>query len=271
MCFMQVMSRHLRKIKLGKLTILIKEEVCYNIPTGRNSMGVFTKQTFVEKLQEQGYEISDYQLKQYDDYLKLLVEWNEKMNLTAITQENEVYEKHFYDSLLPFLHRDFNNLCDVGAGAGFPSIPVKILYPHLEVTILEPLAKRVRFLEHLCEKLQLKDVNCLHVRAEEYVRDHRECFEIVSARAVANLPVLSELCLPLVKENGLFIAMKGLNAAVEIQAAEHAVKTLGAVLEEQKESMLSDGAKRVNVIYRKVRKTPKQYPRNYGQIKKHPL
>ena len=114
-----------------------------------------------KKLQEQGYEISDYQLKQYDDYLKLLVEWNEKMNLTAITQENEVYEKHFYDSLLPFLHRDFNNLCDVGAGAGFPSIPVKILYPHLEVTILEPLAKRVRFLEHLCEKLQLKDVNCL--------------------------------------------------------------------------------------------------------------
>lgn len=152
-------------------------------------------------------------------------------------------KKHFYDSLLPFLHRDFNNLCDVGAGAGFPSIPVKILYPHLEVTILEPLAKRVRFLEHLCEKLQLKDVNCLHVRAEEYARDHRECFEIVSARAVANLPVLSELCLPLVKENGLFIAMKGLNAAVEIQAAEHAVKTLGAILEEQKESMLSDGAK----------------------------
>ena len=234
-------------------------------------MGAFTKETFVQKLEAQGIVLSTKQLQQFETYAKLLAQWNEKINLTAIVEENEVYEKHFYDSVLPFLHMDMQCLCDVGAGAGFPSIPVKILYPQLEVTILEPLAKRIRFLEELCAQLSLTGVHCLHVRAEDHAKEHRECFDVVSARAVAALPVLSELCLPLVKENGLFIAMKGLNAAVEIQAAEHAVKTLGAVLEEQKESMLSDGAKRVNVIYRKVRKTPKQYPRNYGQIKKHPL
>ncbi|MFQ9893524.1 MAG: 16S rRNA (guanine(527)-N(7))-methyltransferase RsmG, partial [Emergencia sp.] len=122
-------------------------------------MGAFTKETFVQKLEAQGIVLSTKQLQQFETYAKLLAQWNEKINLTAIVEENEVYEKHFYDSILPFLHMDMQCLCDVGAGAGFPSIPVKILYPQLEVTILEPLAKRIRFLEELCAQLSLTGVH----------------------------------------------------------------------------------------------------------------
>ncbi len=234
-------------------------------------MGTFTKETFVQKLQEQGITLTGRQQEQFAVYAKMLASWNEKMNLTAIVEEDAVYEKHFYDSLLPFLHTDAASLCDVGAGAGFPSIPVKILYPRLEVTILEPLAKRIRFLEALCHELQLTDVRCLHVRAEEYALKHRECFDIVSARAVAALPMLSELCLPLVKVGGLFIAMKGPGGKEEVQAAKQAVEKLGACLEKQEECQLSDGALRINIYYRKQQPTNKKYPRNFGQIKKHPL
>ena len=234
-------------------------------------MGAFTKETFVQKLEAQGTVLSTKQLQQFETYAKLLAQWNEKINLTAIVEENEVYEKHFYDSILPFLHMDMQCLCDVGAGAGFPSIPVKILYPQLEVTILEPLAKRIRFLEELCAQLSLTGVHCLHVRAEDHAKEHRECFDVVSARAVAALPVLSELCLPLVKVGGRFIAMKGPGANEEIEAAKHAVKVLGAEMEKREESRLSDGAVRINVFYRKQRPTDRRYPRNFGQIKKHPL
>lgn len=234
-------------------------------------MGSFTKTTFLEKLKEQGVVLTQRQQQQFAAYAKLLAQWNEKMNLTAIVEENAVYEKHFYDSVLPFLHTNATSLCDVGAGAGFPSIPVKILYPDLEITILEPLAKRIRFLEALCSELQLTNVHCLHVRAEEYAAAYRECFDIVSARAVASLPVLSELCLPLVRVGGQFIAMKGPGAKEEVLAAKHAIETLGARLEKQEETLLSDGAVRINVFYYKEKTTNKKYPRNYGQIKKHPL
>ena len=234
-------------------------------------MGAFTKETFVQKLEAQGIVLSTKQLQQFETYAKLLAQWNEKINLTAIVEENEVYEKHFYDSILPFLHMDIQCLCDVGAGAGFPSIPVKILYPQLEVTILEPLAKRIRFLEELSAQLSLTGVHCLHVRAEDHAKEHRECFDVVSARAVAALPVLSELCLPLVKVGGWFIAMKGPGANEEIEAAKHAVKVLGAEMEKREESRLSDGAVRINVFYHKQRPTDRRYPRNFGQIKKHPL
>ena len=211
-------------------------------------MGAFTKETFVQKLEAQGIVLSTKQLQQFETYAKLLAQWNEKINLTAIVEENEVYEKHFYDSILPFLHMDMQCLCDVGAGAGFPSIPVK-----------------------LCAQLSLTGVHCLHVRAEDHAKEHRECFDVVSARAVAALPVLSELCLPLGKVGGRFIAMKGPGANEEIEAAKHAVKVLGAEMEKREESRLSDGAVRINVFYRKQRPTDRRYPRNFGQIKKHPL
>lgn len=234
-------------------------------------MGAFTKETFVQKLSEQGIVLSNRQLQQFACYAQLLAQWNEKINLTAIVEENAVYEKHFYDSVLPFLHMEIQQLCDVGAGAGFPSIPVKILYPQMKVTILEPLAKRIRFLEALCAQLSLTDVHCLHVRAEDYAKAHRESFDVVSARAVAALPTLSELCLPLVKVGGLFIAMKGPGAKEEVEAARHAVKLLGGEMEKMVESPLSDGALRINVFYRKKRATDPRYPRHFGQIKKHPL
>ena len=234
-------------------------------------MRSFTRETFIQILKDHGQQPSDVQMAQFDRYVKELAEWNQKMNLTAITAEAEVYEKHFLDSLLPFLDLELTHLCDVGAGAGFPSIPLKIMRPDLDVTILEPLNKRILFLNHLCAQLGLKNVHCIHARAEDHAREHRESFPAVSARAVAALPVLCELCLPLVEEGGLFIAMKGPGGMEEAAASAHAFSVLGAELERSEKSVLSDGAERINLIFRKVRSTPKKYPRNFGQIKKHPL
>ena len=218
-----------------------------------------------------GVDVDNRAAEKLDRYAELLVEWNQKMNLTAITAEAEVYEKHFLDSLLPFLNLKLTHLCDVGAGAGFPSIPLKIMRPDLEVTILEPLNKRILFLNHLCAQLGLKNVRCIHTRAEDHAKEHRESYPAVSARAVASLPVLCELCLPLVEEGGLFIAMKGPGGMEEAAASAHAFSVLGAELERSEKSVLSDGAERINLFCRKVRPAPKKYPRNFGQIKKHPL
>lgn len=234
-------------------------------------MTVFTKTTFTEILRDRGVLLSEKQQEQFACYAKLLIEWNQKMNLTAIMDENEIYEKHFLDSILPFLKLDMEHLCDVGAGAGFPSLPVKIVRPRLEVTILEPLNKRVVFLQHLCAQLGLDAVHCLHERAEDHAKRRREAYDVVSARAVANLPMLSELCLPLVKPGGLFLALKGSQGEAEAQAARHAIETLGGKLERQEAYRLSDGAGRINLFYRKVRATPVSYPRSFGQIKKRPL
>jgi 16S rRNA (guanine527-N7)-methyltransferase len=159
--------------------------------------------------------LSNRQLEQFDIYFKFLVEYNEVVNLTAITDEEEVYIKHFYDSILLSKVIDLNSiksLCDVGAGAGFPSIPLKILYPELNVTIVDGLDKRIKFLTLLCQKLDIKGVNLVHGRAEDYAKTHRESFDIVTARAVARFNILNELCIPLVKVGGHFISLKGKNA-----------------------------------------------------------
>ena len=154
----------------------------------------------------------------------------------------------------------------------FPSIPVKILYPQLEVTILEPLAKRIRFLEELCAQLSLTGVHCLHVRAEDHAKEHRECFDVVSARAVAALPVLSELCLPLVQGRRTVHRHEGTRCERRRSKRRSTPSSvLGAEMEKREESRLSDGAVRINVFYRKQRPTDRRYPRNFGQIKKHPL
>ena len=180
----------------------------------------FYKQDFFDALGKQGIVLNDQQQQQFDEYAQMLVEWNKKMNLTAITEIDEIYEKHFLDSLLPSFDMEINgSFCDVGAGAGFPSIPLKIVYPQLKVTIVETLGKRITFLNALCEKLGLKDVVLVHARAEDYAKEHRESFDIVSARAVANLPMLSELCIPLVKLNGTFLALKGANGDEEYENA----------------------------------------------------
>ncbi|MFL6560262.1 MAG: 16S rRNA (guanine(527)-N(7))-methyltransferase RsmG, partial [Bacillus sp. (in: firmicutes)] len=193
---------------------------------------------FEANLQEKGITLSSKQLDQFEMYFKTLVEWNEKMNLTAITEKNEVYLKHFYDSITAAFYFDFTkpfHLCDVGAGAGFPSIPLKIVFPHIEVTIVDSLNKRISFLNHLANVLQLENVHFIHDRAETFGVNptFREHFDLVTARAVARMSVLSELCLPLVKVGGHFIAMKAAHANDELETGKKAITTLGGRLEEK--------------------------------------
>jgi len=221
---------------------------------------------------DHGLVLSEVQVQQFIRYAVMLKEWNEKMNLTGITELEEVLDKHFFDSLLPFFSLNLKGtLCDVGAGAGFPSVPLKIAYPDLEITILEPLAKRITFLNAVIDDLGLKKIQCYHERAEDYAKDHRESFDYVTARAVANLPMLAELCVPLVKKDGLFVAMKGSSGLEEDLQAAFAMSCLGAKLNKQEIRHLSDGSTRINLFYLKVKNTPKQYPRPFAKIKKNPL
>ena len=170
-------------------------------------------------IEKKGLVLSKTQLAQYNKYLCLLQEWNEKMNLTSIVEEEAVYEKHFYDSLLSIDQIDFNNksLLDIGAGAGFPSIPLKIAYPSLKLTVLDSLQKRMIFIEEVVKQLGLSDVNIVVSRAEDYALTHRDSFDIVTSRAVARLNILAELSLPLVKINGTFLAYKGQSAMEEYE------------------------------------------------------
>lgn len=231
----------------------------------------FTKSDFNRKLEEQGVRLTQRQINQFAIYAQMLITWNQKMNLTAITNLDEIYEKHFYDSLLIGFDEELSGkICDVGAGAGFPSIPLKIVFPHLQVTIVEALQKRVTFLNALKEALDI-EVTCVHSRSEDFAKDHREEFDIVCARAVANLQVLSELCIPLVKQNGVFIACKGSKALQELANSEHAIATLGCRLKKQARHVLSNDAIRINFYFTKIKESGGMYPRSYATIKKHPL
>lgn len=194
---------------------------------------------FRAALLEKGIDLTDQQMQQFAVYFKNLVEWNEKVNLTAITEEEEVYLKHFYDSITPAFYHDFNKeltLCDVGAGAGFPSIPLKICFPEIKIAIVDSLQKRIVFLNHLATELGLEGVSFYHDRAENFGKNvkFRETFDIVTARAVARMSVLTELCLPLVKKDGIFIALKGAQAEKELEIAANAIELFGgkAVAEE---------------------------------------
>ena len=229
---------------------------------------------FQKQLSIQGIELSSEQLKQFATYYDRLIEWNQKMNLTAITDQKEVYLKHFYDSLTISFDYALSNqsLCDVGAGAGFPSIPLKIVYPELKVTIVDSLSKRITFLKHLIQVLNLKDVQAMASRAEEYAKKHRESFDIVTARAVARLNILDELCLPLVKVDGDFITLKGLKAQEELQEAKQGIEKLGGKVMKQESFTLTDeNDHRCNIYIHKVKNTPIQYPRDFSRIKKKPL
>lgn len=230
------------------------------------------KEAFLQSCREIGIELDDRQIKQFDRYAELLTEWNSRMNLTAITQYEEILEKHFYDSLLASqCVKMEGSLCDVGAGAGFPSVVLKIVFPDLKVTILEPLKKRCIFLNEVIDQLKLEQITVMNSRAEDAAKELRESFDIVTARAVANLRVLSELCIPLVRIGGVFLAMKGAQGLNEDKEAEKAIKTLGCRLASVKEVTLRDEAKRVNLVYEKKKPTPMQYPRMYSKIKKNPL
>lgn len=229
-----------------------------------------TKEQFRNKLKKQGLIITDRMIEQFEKYMELLLEWNQKMNLTAITKEEEIWEKHFYDSIVPFENLSHKTLCDVGSGAGFPGIPLKIVFPDMELTIVEPLQKRCRFLETVKETLDLKDIFIYPERAEDFVKEHRESYDIVSARAVARLSILLELCAPLVKMKGDFIALKGKQGHDELVEAQKALDVLGMKLIKE-DTIDVDEATRINLYMKKIKTTPTKYPRAYGQIKKKPL
>ena len=235
-----------------------------------------TPEQFYEKLKEFEVDLSENQKWQLNRYFELLVEWNEKMNLTGITEKNEVYLKHFYDSLLGFLMfediKSCQTLCDVGSGAGFPALPVKIVYPHLKMDLVDSLGKRVNFLNHVIKETNLENIKAYHSRAEEYTMKHRESFDIVTARAVARLNVLAELCVPLVKQGGYFIALKGQTGQEELEESKKALDTLGVKLLEVKNIQLpEDAGARTNIYTKKDKKTPNKYPRAFGQIKNKPI
>lgn len=232
------------------------------------------QEQFIQALLDKGITLSQKQIQQFELYYQTLVEWNEKMNLTAITNKEDVYLKHFYDSLTISFDYPLNNqsLCDIGAGAGFPSIPLKIVYPDLKITIVDSLSKRITFLKHLVQVLQLNDVNAISARAEEYAKDHRESFDIVTARAVARLNILDELCLPLVKMDGDFITLKGLKAKEELSEAKQGIEKLGGIIKKEVDfTLTNENDHRCNIFIHKTKQTPVKYPRQFGQIKKKPL
>ena len=216
-------------------------------------------------------EVTDRQLQQFERYADLLIEWNEKFNLTSITGREDIYVKHFYDSILPSLYRDLKgSLADVGSGAGFPGIPLKIMYPDLEVTLIEPTGKRCTFLNEVISQLSLDKITVVNMRSEDYARENVR-FDFVTARAVAELNILTELCLPLVKTDGHFIVMKGPKAYQELENASRAIRVLGGTVREVREIPLSSDQTRVLIDIQKTSGHDPKYPRNYSQIKKKPL
>ena len=235
--------------------------------------------TFADILAARGAEaqlsFTEEQLAQFTRYYELLVETNKVMNLTAITEPEEVAVKHMVDSLLAYEDgMQGKTLVDVGTGAGFPGVPLKIYCPSLKVTLVDSLGKRLRFLQQVIDELGLKGIRCEHLRAEDAGRSkkHREQYDYVTARAVARLSVLSEYCLPLAKKGGQFIALKGSRFAEEIEEGEAAVKILGGKIisaEPVKLPGLDDGRAIIKIA--KIKATPAQYPRKAGTPEKQPL
>lgn len=207
-------------------------------------------------------------------FARLVLEKNKVMNLTAITDETDFARLHLLDSAALLGVADFSGkaVIDVGTGAGFPGVPLRILCPEVKMTLLDSTGKRVDFLKGSCEALGLADVDCVHARAEEFASERREGFDIATSRAVAALPVLCELCLPLVKVGGQFLAMKSAQSDEELEGAKRAIETLGGKLNRVVDYAIpgSDVTHRVIVID-KVKPTPALYPRAFGQIKKKPL
>lgn len=222
-------------------------------------------------LSKLGIKLSEKQQTQFKLYYEFLIQENKKYNLTAITQKEEVYIKHFYDSLTLLetgLIKEGVSLCDIGSGAGFPSIPIKILMPSIHVTIVESQTKKTKFLKQLVAHLDLDHVDVVNVRAEDYA--HSKYFDIVTARAVAHLSILNELCIPFVKKEGYFIAMKG-SYQEELSHSLEGIKKLGGTLENVVSLKLPNQMGERNLIIIKKENLVKGYPRPFAQIKKNPL
>ena len=225
----------------------------------------------------EGFSLTEQQLQQFVIYYDTLITWNQKMNLTAIEEPVEVAYKHFVDSacllrVVPDLKQ--KSMIDVGTGAGFPGVPLKIMEPALDLTLFDSLNKRIIFLQELCQKLQLKDVKAVHGRAEEFgiKPEYRQQYDMATARAVARMPVLLEICLPFVKKGGIFIALKGPELENEIKESSNALKELGGKLVDVQQFTLADGAYTRNLaVIEKIKDTPKKYPRKAGTPQKKPL
>lgn len=230
------------------------------------------KNTFILEVKKLNIDLTDEMLDKLEKYYDLLIEWNEKINLTAITEKNEVYLKHFYDSLTLCKTIDLNSvdsLCDIGTGAGFPGIVLKICFPHLKLTLVDALNKRINFLKLVGETLRLSDIDYIHARAEEYSKKNREIFDVVTARAVAPLNILLEYSIPLVKTGKYFIALKGNE---NINESKNALNILNCkIVDEEKFLLPIEDSNRTIIKVEKLGNTPGKYPRRFAEIKKKPL
>ncbi len=218
-------------------------------------------------------DIDDAKIQSLENYAKLLVEWNEKMNLTAITDKDGIVTKHFLDSMTALCtNKVSGKVADIGTGAGFPGLVLKIMKPELELTLLDSLKKRLTFLDNVCQELAIENVRTVHARAEDGARLMREEFDTVVSRAVANMTVLSELCLPFVKVGGYFLALKGPLADEELSSAKRAIEVLGGKVESifSADIPFTDLNHKI-IIVKKVRHTPMSYPRKAGTATKSPI
>ncbi len=233
----------------------------------------------IKDIKEFGITVSDKQVEQFLQYYELLTKWNSFMNLTAITEFDEVMKKHFVDSVslvraIPDITEKEYTLIDVGTGAGFPGIPLKIMFPNLKVILLDSLNKRISFLNEVIEKLDLADIEAYHGRAEDFAKkkEFRECFDLCVSRAVANLATLSEYCLPFVKTGGSFISYKSEKITEEYEGAKEAIKVLGGKYLNQVEFILPNSDIYRNLfIIQKVKNTPGKFPRKAGLPAKEPI
>ena len=230
-----------------------------------------------EAANEAGLELAEVQYEQFIKYMRLLQEWNEKINLTAITEDEEVIKKHFIDCIKAFKSdaiRNAKNIIDVGTGAGFPGLPIAIMNPNVEVTLLDSLNKRINYLNIVVRELGLKNVTTIHSRAEDGARkpELREQFDVATSRAVANMAVLSEFCMPYVKKGGYFVALKGPSIDEELKNGGNAIKTLGGELKGIIEISIEETDLKHNIVeVAKIKSCPKTYPRKAGTITKKPL
>lgn len=232
-----------------------------------------SKELFINSLKPFNIELNDEKIEMFDKYASLLVEWNQKFNLTAIKDAEGIVIKHFVDSLTVMKYEKLDgNLIDVGTGAGFPGLPLLIANDNLNVTFLDSTGKKIKFIETVLDELELY-ADTVNMRAEEAARDEflRESFDYATARAVSNLRDLSEYCLPFVKNGGKFISMKSAKTDEEITEAKEAIKVLGGEIEKVESFELDSCGERTFVFVRKVRQTPAKYPRNYSQIIKNPI